>query len=375
MTNAQLPRGVRLLALDLAAVVVAFLDVILQARPSPTIAFGLSMIAVAAVALCPFMPRTALLLTMPGLFDGFAFIAPMIALFAVAVLVYQRWQIWICSALTVAGNFLPWPPRALDDIPETTMALSLIYAFLVGVAPVALGLLVQARRELSTRLAELTTSRDREQQLVTESALSKERAQLAREMHDVVSHQVSLIAVQAGALQVTATDPPVREAARTIRQLSVRTLEELRHMVDVLRAAGSRTGELAPQPRLADIPRLIETSGVPAITVIDPQLDGQRWPDTVERAAYRTVQEALTNVRKHAAGAKVEVRLSAYDGALEVEVVNGPPPSVVAAERLPGGGHGLLGLRERAELLGGSLLAGPTGERGFAVKGIFRPSV
>jgi signal transduction histidine kinase len=255
------------------------------------------------------------------------------------------------------------------------MALSLIYAFLVGVAPVALGLLVQARRELSTRLAELTSSRDREQQLVTESALAKERAQLAREMHDVVSHQVSLIAVQAGALQVTAADPPVREAARTIRQLSVKTLEELRHMVDVLRAAGSRTGELAPQPRLADIPRLIETSGVAALTVIDPRLDGQHWPDTVERAAYRTVQEALTNVRKHAAGAKVEVRLSSYDGALEVEVINGPPPSVAPAERLPGGGHGLLGLRERAELLGGSLLAGPTGERGFAVKGIFRPSI
>jgi signal transduction histidine kinase len=369
------PVGLRLLALDLVAVMVAFLDVVLQARPSATVQFGLSMVAVAAVALCPFLPRIALLLTLPGLFDGFSFIAPMFALFSVAVLLQRRWQIWVCSALTVAGNFLPWPPRALDDIPETTMALSLIYALLVGVAPVALGLLVQARRELSARVAELTTSRDREQQLVTESALAKERAQLAREMHDVVSHQVSLIAVQAGALQVTATEQPVRESARTIRQLSVKTLEELRHMVDVLRAAGSRTGELAPQPRLADIPRLIETSGVQARTSIDPRLAGLRWPDTVERAAYRTVQEALTNVRKHAAGASVDVRLGACDGALEVEVVNGPPPSIVPAERLPGGGHGLLGLRERAELLGGSLLAGPTGEHGFVVKGVFRSSV
>jgi signal transduction histidine kinase len=369
-----MPAGLRLLALDIAAVLVAFLDVVLQARPSPTISFGLSMVAVAAVGLCPFLPRTALLLTMPGLFDGYAFLAPMITLFVVSVLVRSRWQVWACSALTVAGNFLPWPPRALDDIPSTTVALSLIYAVLVGVAPVALGLLMQARRELSARVAELTSSRDREQRLVTESALAKERAQLAREMHDVVSHQVSLIAVQAGALQVTATDAPVRESARTIRQLSVKTLEELRHMVDVLRAAGGRTGDLAPQPRLADIPRLIENSGVRARTIIDPQLSGLPWPDTVERAAYRTVQEALTNVRKHAAGATVDVRLGAVNGALEVEIINGPPPSVNGNERLPGGGHGLLGLRERAELLGGSLRAGPTGEHGFAVKGVFRPS-
>jgi signal transduction histidine kinase len=369
-----LPSGLRLVALDIAAVLVAFLDVVLQARPTPTVSFGLSMLAVAGVGLCPFLPRIALLLTMPGLFDGFAFLAPMIALFAVAVLVSSRWQIWLCSALTVAGNFLPWPPRALGDIPETTMALSLIYALLVGVAPVAVGLLVHARRELSARVAELTSSRGREQQLVTESALAKERAQLAREMHDVVSHQVSLIAVQAGALQVTAAEEPVREAARTIRQLSVKTLEELRHMVDVLRAAGSRTGDLAPQPRLADIPRLIETSGVDARTTIDPLLAGLPWPDPVERAAYRTVQEALTNVRKHAAGAIVDVRLGTVGGALEVEIVNGPPPSPNGHERLPGGGHGLLGLRERAELLGGTLRAGPTGERGFAVKGTFRSS-
>ena len=103
-----------------------------------------------------------------------------------------------------------------------------------------LGRLVQARRDLAHRLSEIEEAREHERLLRSQAVLARERAQLAREMHDVVSHQVSLIAVQTGALQVAATDPDFEEGARTIRSLSVDTLDELRHMVTLLRASGGR---------------------------------------------------------------------------------------------------------------------------------------
>jgi signal transduction histidine kinase len=186
-------------------------------------------------------------------------------------------------------------------------------------------------------------------------------------MHDVVSHQVSLIALQAGALRVTADSPATREIAATIRTLATRTLDELRVMIGVLRSG--QEAELAPLPRLNDIPQLVADSGLGAR--LDSDLPpGPDWPDAVQRAAYRIVQEGLTNARKHAPGAQIAVRLWARGPELRVEVRNGPPPgppmpAVGPTTALPCGGHGLIGLRERAELLGGHLHAGHTDSGGF----------
>jgi signal transduction histidine kinase len=186
---------------------------------------------------------------------------------------------------------------------------------------------------------------------------------MAREMHDVVSHQVSLIAVRAGALQVAAKDADAKEAARTIRSLSVTTLDELRTMVTLLRASGGNATELTPQPTLADLHRLVESSGTHA------QLTGE-LPPTVstpaQRALYRTVQEALTNVRKHALGATARVELWQDGDGIGVTVTNTPPtrPSL----SLPGSQQGLVGLRERAEILHGTLESGPTAECGYRVR-------
>ncbi|KOT83066.1 histidine kinase, partial [Streptomyces rimosus subsp. pseudoverticillatus] len=135
-------------------------------------------------------------------------------------------------------------------------------------------------------------------------------------------HQVSLIAVRAGALQVAAKDTDTREAARTIRSLSTNTLDELRHMVNLLRASGGRTTELTPQPTLADLHHLVATSG------IETTLTGDLPPDistTAQRTIYRTVQEALTNVRKHAPGARAEVRLWHDAAHFGVTVTNTAP--------------------------------------------------
>jgi signal transduction histidine kinase len=230
-----------------------------------------------------------------------------------------------------------------------------VYSLATAAAPVLIAQLHQTHRDLTRRLVEIEEAREHERALHAQAVLARERAQLAREMHDVVSHQVSLIAVRAGALQVAAKDADAKEAARTIRSLSVTTLDELRTMVTLLRASGGHITELSPQPTLADLRKLVESSGTHV------ELSGE-LPTAVgtpaQRALYRAVQEALTNVRKHAPGATACVELWQDGGGIGVTVTNTPPtrPSL----SLPGSQQGLVGLRERAELLHGTLDAGPT---------------
>jgi signal transduction histidine kinase len=219
------------------------------------------------------------------------------------------------------------------------------------------------RRKCASQLAEVSEAHEHEQILSAQSVLAKERAQLAREMHDVVSHQVSLIAVQAGVLQIGNRDADTREAAATIRRLSVQTLDELRHMVSVLRASGSRPTELTPQPSLADLERLVNSSGLEAQLATDLP---HGLPPTVQRAVYRTVREALTNVRKHAPGASAAVRIHHKDGTLHATVTNTAPTRL--ALPLPSAHHGFVGLRERATLLGGTVTSGPTRSGGYEVR-------
>ncbi|CAH0326255.1 Signal transduction histidine-protein kinase/phosphatase DegS [Microbacterium sp. Bi128] len=171
---------------------------------------------------------------------------------------------------------------------------------------------------------------------------------------------MSLIAVQAGALQVSSADPDARRGAGIIRSLSVRTLDELRQMVGVLRAEGAPTPGDKPQPTLDDLPRLLSDSDLPADLVTDVR--GELAPP-LQRAVYRTVQEGLTNARKHAPGARVRVSVRTTTTAVDVVVHNDAP--IAEALPLPSGGAGLRGLRERAELLGGRLDAGGEPDGGF----------
>jgi signal transduction histidine kinase len=352
----------------LLPVLLSALDSALVAKDSSGWELALSALAAGALLLRRRRPLLTLLLVLPGAFVNYIWIAPISAVYSIAAYRPGLRMTTICASVFALVEFFHWP---LEDHPlalDRDNALYAIQCVMLGAAPAAIGLLARTRTELAARLDELTQGRQRENRLLAERVLSTERARLAREMHDVVSHQVSLISIQAGALQVSTADPAAQVTARTIRELSVRTLEELRQMVGVLRAAGVRgAGPLAPQPRLPDLPRLIEDSG---LTVTGSLATGDRpWPEAVERAAFRTVQEALTNISKHAPGAAVEVRLTTGGTRLLVEVRNGRPTRTPdAAEALPGGGHGLVGLRERAVLLGGSLYAAPTPEGGFVVR-------
>ncbi|MFK8848587.1 sensor histidine kinase [Streptomyces sp. Ac-502] len=347
---------------------------------------GVSLVAAAALLLRRRLPLAVFLGTLPGLYIGYIWFAPMIALYTLAAQRPGRARLGACAALLIAAHCLPYPLSDLDPGAYRENIQVLIDATVTSAAPIALGLLVRTRRELAARVDDLTRSLRREDRLNADRVLATERARLAREMHDVVAHQVSLISLQAGAVQVSAGEDAVREAARTIRELSVRTLEELRHMVGILRAAGGGSTDArgpAPQPDLAELPRLIEMSALDVVYEHEVP-DGAAGAKAVERAAFRTVQEALTNVRKHAPGARVRVRVAAVgaepdarDGepvapqGLRVEVRNGPPDTSAPAPALPGGGHGLVGLRERAQSLGGLLEAGHTADGGFLVRAEF----
>ncbi|MBB1243998.1 two-component sensor histidine kinase, partial [Streptomyces durbertensis] len=314
-------------------------------------------------------PFAVLLLTLPVAFTGYLLIAPMAALYQVAKDVRNPKMVALGALLLFAAGLGPWLPTSEEPFSYEDGLFGLLSAAMLSAGPTAVGRLLRTRGELSERLADLARTQERERQLLAERAVAEERARLAREMHDVVSHKVSMICVQAGALQVTTAEPGSREIAGTVRRLSVDTLEELRHLVGVLRSARE-------EPGLADLAALVETSGLDARLEALVPVDGGGsrgagrgcWPGEVQQAAYRTVQEALTNVRKYAPESTVEVRLEAVEhhgepaAALRVEVRNSAPACPASADRrsaLPTGGHGLTGLRERAELLGGRLDAGP----------------
>jgi len=299
-------------------------------------------------------------LTLPATLVVEVVVAPITTLYTLAERSRDRRLLTGCAIVAAAVLAVPWPLDWYSPPGETWTLIYFGHLLAATLAPVLVGQLVQARRDLKQQLTEIEEAREHERALHAQAVLARERAQLAREMHEVVSHQVSLIAVQAGALQVASKDTPSREAARSIRTLSVATLDELRHMVDVLRASGSGATELTPQPTLAQLEQLISNSGIDVELSGGPATD---MPAPGQRAVYRTVQEALTNVRKHAPGARVRIEILRVGQDTEVTVTNTAP-----TRPLPGSQQGLIGLRERAELLGGTFESGPTDDGGYRIR-------
>jgi signal transduction histidine kinase len=196
--------------------------------------------------------------------------------------------------------------------------------------------------------------------------VTEERTRIARELHDVVAHRVSLMTVQAGAAKTVAADDPegALQAMEAVEDAGRQALVELRHLLGVLRPEAEVDG-LGPQPGLGDVPRLVDEfreAGMDvSLTMNGAQTD---LPVSVDLSAYRIVQEALTNVLKHAGtGASAEVHLSSDNHGVAIEVLDNGHGATI----LPGSGHGIVGMRERALLSGGSLDAGPRPGGGFQV--------
>ncbi|NUQ98742.1 MAG: sensor histidine kinase [Streptomyces sp.] len=270
--------------------------------------------------------------------------------------------------------------------------------------PLLLGLYVGARRRLMESLRERADSLERELQLLAERAeeraewaRNEERTRIAREMHDVVAHRVSLMVVHAAALQAVARKDPEKAVknAALVGDMGRQALTELREMLGVLRsgdgvrgaersvplaavgvaaaAAASKAVDEGEGPCLEELEELVGQSAAAGMVVaLSVEGDVRSYAAEVEQTAYRVVQEALTNVHKHAAGAKTYVRLAHRVSEIAMQVENEPPPEVASASsaRLPSGGNGLVGMKERVAALGGVFVSGPTDAGGFRVSAV-----
>ena len=208
----------------------------------------------------------------------------------------------------------------------------------------------------------------RHQQRVAEAhrIIAEERTHIARELHDVVAHQVSMMTVQAGAAQaVVDVDPEgARQAMAAVERAGRQALDELRHLLGVLRPETDR-GTLGPQPGLADLPRLIEQFGAAGLHIRVTDTMRSPLPTRMQLSAYRIIQEALTNVLKHGGpGTRTDVDLREDGTDVTIEILDHAAP---ASARRHTAGHGIIGMRERATLLGGVLEAGPRADGGFRV--------
>jgi signal transduction histidine kinase len=242
-----------------------------------------------------------------------------------------------------------------------------IGAALAVAGPALAGRLVAHQRAQTARLRELTGLLVRERAAAERAVLAEERARIARELHDVIGHEVTVIALQADAAAAALAKAPERAAApiAAIRRSAADALAEMRRVVGMLRVAEEE--DLRPQPGLVDVPALVEQSRA-AGAHVDLTLRPPSRPThaSVELAAYRLVQEALTNARRHAPGAPVDVRVVGDDAEVVVEVLN-RRDGAIPAPRPESSGFGLVGMRERVRLLGGRLDAGPTDGGGFAL--------
>jgi len=297
-----------------------------------------------------------------------------LCLYAVTVRCVPRIVVTAALATVIAGIIIQ---------PETAAA-----AFFLTVIPVLIGVVVLTRRSGQRELAE------QERRHSGERALLEERQRIARELHDVVAHHMSVIAIQAEAAPYKTADPPPElvECFAEIRGSALTGLTELRRLLGVLRTGGPST---APQPGLAVLDALLDSARGAGVSVT-ASVTGEPvpLPEGVDLSAYRILQEALSNAMRHAPGSHVSVRVAYAGDRLELEVrndagANGTRPNgtraddggagsggtgaegseTVSGAGKEGGGHGIVGMRERAAMLGGTLFAGPTSD-GFRVTAV-----
>jgi signal transduction histidine kinase len=313
-------------------------------------------------------PLPVVLLGTAGVFFALAQGAALIAIFNAAERGRPRTLV-TAAVLAVAGSIVfPLVNPAAGSIFEQRFPGFMLTAIAFG-----WGLFVRARSQLVVSLRERADRSEADQQRSIEEAGEAERRRIAREMHDVLAHRLSLLSIHAGALEFR-PDAPVGEitkAAAVIRASAVAALDELRQVIAVLREDTASTEP--PQPTLAQLPALLEESRGAGMR-LRAHLDvpgTQSLPTALGRTAYRVVQEGLTNARKHAPGAEVDVTVACHGPSdLTVEVVSHPGTDLKGSVPLSGAGQGsgLIGLAERLALVGGELEHGTTNEGGFVLR-------
>jgi signal transduction histidine kinase len=322
-----------------------------------------AVLAVVTVVVCAFWLRG---------YSAYLSVLGLTALYAVAAHEEHRRRAWSAMAaacvvlIVVAGVSILDQP---DGFAYLT-ALSVL-AFLVGA--VAAGVLIRNRERLFADTERRAAEAEADRLAEAERAVRRERSRIAREMHDVVAHGMSVVAVQAAAgREIVRGDPEkAADVFAKIEAVSRESLAELRRMLGVLRDPRDPEASLSPQPSISDIRAAVAQSvavGVPTELVVE---GGERPVEPgIELAAYRIVQEALTNVRKHAGGSASAVVTLVYErDRLAVEVSDDGRGAASALSQA-GGGHGLIGMRERVEIYGGELRSGPRPGGGFTVRAV-----
>ena len=297
--------------------------------------------------------QIALATALAGAFSTVAGIAALVMLFTVAVHRGPR-ALAVVAGVNVAatGVLALWDPDRGSSVPR-----DFAFDVLILIAVLAWGMFIRARRQLLGSLKERAERAEAEQQWRFEQGRQLERVRIAREMHDVLGHRISLISMHAGALELRAGDGDLADSAGIIRASAHQALQDLREVIGVLRA-GPQDDPVSdhPQPTLEAIPGLIAESqqaGMSITVEYDVLETEDGAPAAVGRTAYRVVQEGLTNARKHAPGAAVLVQVNGRPGpGLNLELHTRAPIRPAAATGTSSG-QGLLGLAERVDLVGG----------------------
>jgi signal transduction histidine kinase len=350
----------RRIAVDAALVAIALIDGVLGLYRYGALELVLTVVAACGLVLRRRLPWASLLLALPALYVADGPTAAVIALYSLAAATGSIPALAIGGGAVfvgLTGFWLRYPSVNL-------LFIFTVYGLMTAGGAIAIGLLQRTRQVLKASLAELREAREHELERIAREAAAGERAHLAREMHDVVSNQVSLIAVQAGGLQVRSGDATTVETARRIRTLAAATLGELRQMVLLLRDGDPQGADLAPPPSVDRLRDLLAEQDLPIEARLDLPAD---LSPAIQRAVYRTVQEGLTNVRKHAPGARVRITATADAEGVLVEVANSPATEA-PSEPLPSAATGHLGLAERAALLGGALEKGPRPDGSYVLR-------
>ena len=292
-------------------------------------------------------------------------IVALIALVSGAYMLGARTQ----GRLLAAGTIALIVALAADAIVEESQTVSalLFFTFFVVGLPVAAGQATRSRAQLADELADRAVALERAREGEAQAAVQEERARIARELHDVVAHDVSVMVVQAAAAKRIVEREPDRaeEAIVSIEGTGREALAEMRRLLGVLRR-GDEDLALAPQPSLSRVDALLARTRAAGLDVaLERSGDDAPLPAGVDLAAYRVVQEALANVVRHAGAEHATVRLTYDPRAVVVEVVDDGRGAANGGGKA---GHGLVGLRERVDLYGGDFQAGPRAEGGFGVR-------
>ncbi|MCW2904407.1 MAG: histidine kinase [Streptosporangiaceae bacterium] len=312
-----------------------------------------------------FPVSVATLCVLLGAGAGAGAVTYLIAFYTLGAYAASRRVVLVTSgAAIIAFVVQPGPELHLDD----PLWIRAVVGMAMVASPVLLGLYMGTRKQLLASLQERAERLEREQHLLAERARDEERTRIAREMHDVVANRVSVMVVQSGALRAIAKRDPDKavEAAAVIGDMGRQALDELRQVIGVLRLGEDAAPPAAPG--LDDIRGLVGQSHAAGLAVTLTVKGRERpLPAAVAGTAYRVVQEALTNVHKHAGTVSARVALHHLPEAIEVRVDNDPPVRR-PDHGLPSGGHGLVGLRERVTALGGIFEAGAGAGGGYAVR-------